>query len=162
LRYLSQCPECRTVYQLSLSQINISDGRVRCAQCSCVFNALSHFILDPQQPAPHQPEHASTLQYCQTTPLATPTKQIVYVDAHLHNLVEGSKLNLYTYLNNLNRINPFPQETVLEILSKPRFAPPPAARRDRARQIPLITKSLHASILIFLISVLILLFKNSI
>jgi predicted Zn finger-like uncharacterized protein len=161
LRYLSQCPECRTVYQLSLSQINISDGRVRCAQCSYVFNALSHFILDPQQPNPQHPEHVSTLRYCQTLPLATPTKQIVYVDTHLHNQVEGSKLNLYSYLNNLNRINPFPQEPVPEILSKPRFAPPPAARRDRSLQISQ-AKSLHASILIFLILVLILLYKNSI
>lgn len=112
MRYLSQCPECQVVYQLSLSQINISDGRVRCAQCQTVFNALSHFVADPlrsQQPPPQTIQRLHTTSFANSA--VAPLQQSAYyqyVTEYMHKHVDGSKLDLYTYLNHLNRINPLP------------------------------------------------------
>ncbi len=38
---LTQCPQCQTVFRLSLGQLEAADGRVRCGVCQAVFNALS-------------------------------------------------------------------------------------------------------------------------
>ncbi|KAA8735499.1 hypothetical protein F4V57_01490 [Acinetobacter qingfengensis] len=127
MRYLSQCPSCQTIYRLSLSQINISDGRVKCAQCQHIFNALSNFILDPRQSISTEMDERVISVPEATTPSTseTCTKKIhnrhqQYVSEFMHYRVEGSKLNLQTYLNNLNRINPTPDESRKEnILQTP-------------------------------------------
>ena len=47
MRYLSQCPNCDTVHQLTLVQLNIANGRVRCAHCQVKFDAYLGFVMDP-------------------------------------------------------------------------------------------------------------------
>lgn len=38
----TQCPLCDTQYQISAAELKVALGKVRCAQCQSVFNALSH------------------------------------------------------------------------------------------------------------------------
>lgn len=113
MRYLSKCPRCQTVYHLSLMQLNISQGQVRCVQCETRFDAYRSFIYDPEHvEAPAQnyitevilpDQHASI-----TLPavLITDSEQSHYVHHIMEQSIEGSRLNLYTYLNYLDLVSP--------------------------------------------------------
>jgi predicted Zn finger-like uncharacterized protein len=35
------CPECQTVFRLSVAELRLAEGYVRCGQCNAVFNAVS-------------------------------------------------------------------------------------------------------------------------
>lgn len=39
---LTQCPHCETVFRVNAEQLDIAAGRVRCGQCSGVFDAHAH------------------------------------------------------------------------------------------------------------------------
>lgn len=41
----TQCPHCRTLFQITASQLTVAQGRVRCSHCDQAFNAL-HTLLD--------------------------------------------------------------------------------------------------------------------
>ena len=113
MRYLSKCPRCQTIYHLSLMQMNISQGQVRCAHCETRFDAYRSFIYDPEHvEAPAQnyiteiilpDQHTS-----KTLPasLVTDSEQSHYVHGVMEQSIEGSRLNLYTYLNYLDLVSP--------------------------------------------------------
>ena len=99
------CPNCFTKYKVSVAQLTVARGMVCCAKCSTNFNALTHLVVDKEEP-------------CSTTlsiPSASPTQAIEIkeplIDApqseqHLLDIfdrkVENSNIDLKTYLNNLN------------------------------------------------------------
>ncbi|MEE8378995.1 MAG: DUF3426 domain-containing protein [Gammaproteobacteria bacterium] len=51
----TQCPNCKTIFQVTAVQLKAANGDVRCGQCLAVFNALDN--LSEIEPAN---EHAST------------------------------------------------------------------------------------------------------
>ena len=40
----TRCPNCQTVYKVSVTQLTISQGMVCCPKCSAEFNALVHLV----------------------------------------------------------------------------------------------------------------------
>lgn len=99
-------------------QLNIAQGKVRCAQCHTVFDAFAHFVLDPAyEPSIHPEKHLNfsihnNTQNIETNPVdATAIRSenhaiIQHVMQMMGNGVDGSKLNLYTYLNHLDTMSP--------------------------------------------------------
>ena len=99
------CPNCFTKYKVSVAQFTVARGMVCCAKCSTNFNALTHLVVDKEEP-------------CSTTlsiPSASPTQAIEITEPlidtpqseqHLLDIfdrkVENSNIDLKTYLNNLN------------------------------------------------------------
>ena len=99
------CPNCFTKYKVSVAQLTVARGMVCCAKCSTNFNALTHLVVDKEEP-------------CSTTlsiPSASPTQAIEITEPlidtpqseqHLLDIfdrkVENSNIDLKTYLNNLN------------------------------------------------------------
>ena len=60
------CPNCFTKYKVSVAQLTVARGMVCCAKCSTNFNALTHLVVDKEEP-------------CSTTlsiPSASPTQAI--------------------------------------------------------------------------------------
>lgn len=115
--YLSQCPHCQTNYQLSLKQLSIAQGSVRCVRCQHVFDAYLHFINSPEPVTATNVEYPTlTLFNNQNFTQDTSTSQgemenksnphIHYVNQILAQEVDGSRLNLYTYLNCLDTLHP--------------------------------------------------------
>lgn len=51
----TQCPECRTTYQIGPEDLRRAHGRVRCGACSTVFDALDTLS---HEPPPVQPDEA--------------------------------------------------------------------------------------------------------
>lgn len=47
----TQCPLCDTQYHVSAAELKAALGKVRCAQCDSVFNALSHLSDSPPETA---------------------------------------------------------------------------------------------------------------
>ena len=45
----TQCPLCDTQYRISAAELKAALGKVRCAQCQSVFNALSHLTDTPPE-----------------------------------------------------------------------------------------------------------------
>lgn len=43
----TRCPQCRTVFKLTLAQLKARDGLVRCGRCGCVFRADQHLYALP-------------------------------------------------------------------------------------------------------------------
>lgn len=117
MRYLSQCPSCATVYQLSLMELNITQGMVRCAHCHHIFDAYSCFIEDPEYHPPsissyitemliaHQHNTGDQLKYTNTNQHSN-NPFIRHVNQLMSQSVDGSQLNLYTYLNYLDTLSP--------------------------------------------------------
>lgn len=56
---LTRCPACSTVFRLSTDQLASRHGRVRCGNCSRVFSALDHLVV---QAADIDSDSASTVQ----------------------------------------------------------------------------------------------------
>ena len=51
MSYLSRCPGCQTIHRVSLQQLSLTGGRVRCAHCQHKFNAYHCFITTLKSPA---------------------------------------------------------------------------------------------------------------
>ena len=52
----TQCPECSTVYKVTLPQLTVAQGMVCCPKCDVNFNALSHLVdtSSPQDDLIHE------------------------------------------------------------------------------------------------------------
>lgn len=42
----TQCPDCRTLFRVTKSQLAQADGQVRCGQCGCIFSGFVQIIAD--------------------------------------------------------------------------------------------------------------------
>lgn len=50
------CPSCKSLYSITLDQLEVAGGRVRCSQCRTLFNAVDAVFDTPRQALAH--EHA--------------------------------------------------------------------------------------------------------
>lgn len=98
----TKCPECQTVYKVSVAQLTVAQGMVCCPKCDNTFNALSHLVFAfPQNKnsVTSQLHHIQNRSFMQaTTELAQP-QHILDI---FQRKVEHSNIDLKTYLNNLN------------------------------------------------------------
>lgn len=99
----TRCPNCQTVYKVSVTQLTISQGMVCCAKCSTEFNALVHLVITHKDPdefylsSQHSP-------FSQTIDFEDYASETHVLDI-FNRKIEGSNINLRTYLNNLNSFN---------------------------------------------------------
>jgi predicted Zn finger-like uncharacterized protein len=42
----TQCPDCKTLFRVTKSQLAQADGQVRCGQCGCIFSGLVQLVPD--------------------------------------------------------------------------------------------------------------------
>jgi predicted Zn finger-like uncharacterized protein len=42
----TQCPDCKTLFRVTKSQLAQADGQVRCGQCGCIFSGFVQVIVD--------------------------------------------------------------------------------------------------------------------
>ncbi|WP_168542586.1 DUF3426 domain-containing protein [Acinetobacter sp. A2] len=107
----TKCPECQTVYKVSVAQLTVAQGMVCCPKCSNNFNALSHLVQAHKQ----EVSSRSNLQRIQNRSLIPVTEQIPQEQNILdifQRKVEHSNIDLKTYLNNLNYFSTEPISTI--------------------------------------------------
>lgn len=56
----TRCPDCGTIFRVTSEQLRLKAGKVRCGQCSRVFNAFDEFL--PEGLAPAEPEPAEAAE----------------------------------------------------------------------------------------------------
>ena len=110
----TKCPECQTIYKVSVAQLTVAQGMVCCPKCASNFNALSHLIL------PHKQElsaraNLTHLPTSQNQNFSYTTSNFVQ-EQHILDIfqrkVEHSNIDLKTYLNNLNYFSTEPIGTI--------------------------------------------------
>lgn len=118
MRYLSQCPNCSSIHQLTIVQMNIANGLVRCAHCQHSFDAYLGFVMDPA----HKEEtvnnvlfdfYAKKLAQDDTLHLKAaqnlnPLQQQIF--ALMQQTTAESSLTLSQYLDFLENFNPLYQQ----------------------------------------------------
>lgn len=120
MKYLIQCPECNSIYQISLLELSISASKVRCVQCSSVFIGYEHFIENPEiddhiaksiaDVIYHHEQMTQKSHHPALSLTEAHHKYAEYVQAVLSQDILGSKLDLATYLNYLGILNPMHSE----------------------------------------------------
>jgi predicted Zn finger-like uncharacterized protein len=43
----TRCPECETIFRVTAEDLRRAQGKVRCGDCSYVFNAVEYLTEDP-------------------------------------------------------------------------------------------------------------------
>ena len=56
----TQCPKCRTVFRVTLEQLQTREGVVRCGQCTHVFQADHHLYTEIPEETPKQSEKSGS------------------------------------------------------------------------------------------------------
>ena len=98
----TKCPECQTVYKVSVAQLTVAQGMVCCPKCDNTFNALSHLVFAfPQNKnsVTSQLHHIQNRSFMQATAELAQPQHILDI---FQRKVEHSNIDLKTYLNNLN------------------------------------------------------------
>lgn len=95
----TRCPECSTLYAVSITQLSIAQGRVCCAKCHYEFNALLHLAHPTSVDYSTSSENAHVSHQPQS-------EQKPYILEIFNRKIEHSNIDLYTYLNTLNHFNP--------------------------------------------------------
>lgn len=112
----TQCPECSTIYYVSVAQLTVAQGMVCCAKCNTHFNALSSLISKPS--LVQAAEVPLVEENPQNDVQPAPSHQTHVLDI-FERKVENSNIDLKTYLNNLNYfihepVTTFPQQPFTE------------------------------------------------
>lgn len=96
----TRCPNCQTVYKVSVTQLTISQGMVCCPKCTAEFNALVHLVKIEKDETELMlgSEHSPYSQTLDFTEFESETNILDIFERK----IEGSNINLRTYLNNLN------------------------------------------------------------
>ncbi len=100
----TRCPNCSTIYKVTVTQLTVAQGMVCCPKCTAEFNALLH-LVQPKTSSLDTPQLAETMLQ-QRNPFSISHNQN---EQHLLDIfdrkIENSNINLRTYLNNLNTLN---------------------------------------------------------
>jgi predicted Zn finger-like uncharacterized protein len=102
----TQCPECTTVYNVSVEQLTIAQGMVCCPKCFHSFNGLLSLVdISRLNTLPAQAQPA-LLHHDYAYEVSDQILARSYAQQHLLDIfdrkIEHSNIDLHTYLNNLN------------------------------------------------------------
>ncbi|WP_312967034.1 DUF3426 domain-containing protein [Acinetobacter gerneri] len=102
----TRCPNCQTIYKVSVPQLTVAQGMVCCAKCDFTFNALSNIvkIQNPDLIVLDEPVKKVTNDFFvePSSEAHQSTQDIFKVLEIFNHKVENSNIDLLTYLNNLN------------------------------------------------------------
>lgn len=97
----TRCPNCTTIYRVSVTQLTVAQGMVCCPKCSAEFNALL-YLYQPQ--VIEEEEYPSEALF-----FDQPILKMKAEEQHIFEIfdrkIEKSNINLRTYLNNINTLN---------------------------------------------------------
>lgn len=107
----TRCPNCDSIYKVTVTQLTVAQGMVCCPKCSHQFNALLH--LENLVPEVTITTGTTIVEDPHTSFQNTIPSETNLLDI-FNRKAEHSNINLRTYLNNLNYFN---NETINNIPS---------------------------------------------
>lgn len=101
----TRCPNCSSIYKVTVTQLTVAQGMVCCPKCTAEFNALLH-LVQPKISSTTATSQLVEAMLQQANPFSVTHNQD---EKHLLDIfnrkIENSNINLRTYLNNLNSLN---------------------------------------------------------
>lgn len=145
----TRCPHCKTVYKVSVMQLTISQGMVCCPKCSTEFNALLHLITPPKKTEDPVEVSSQRSAYSQHLNFEQYASENHVLDI-FERKIEGSNINLRTYLNNLNTFNsdPIAQFPTLNLSSQHNVATQDERAHSKLYYLVWLTANLGLSLLL--------------
>lgn len=98
----TRCPNCSTIYKVTVTQLTVAQGMVCCPKCCAEFNALLN-LNRPKDETVQQPPLGRVFDHVPMVLEDYPTEN--HVLDIFDRKPESSNINLKTYLNNLNTFN---------------------------------------------------------
>ena len=98
----TRCPNCSTIYKVTVTQLTVAQGMVCCPKCSAEFNALLN-LNQSKDDKVQQPSIARVFDNAPVVIEEYPTEN--HILDIFDRKPESSNINLRTYLNNLNTFN---------------------------------------------------------
>jgi len=98
------CPNCSSIYKVSVTQLTVAQGMVCCPKCSNNFNALLNLLRDEIKIPDNQDDQSTDPDQFHRI-YNTQHQQETNVFDIFNRKVENSNIDLKTYLNNLNYFN---------------------------------------------------------
>lgn len=98
----TRCPNCSTIYKVSVTQLTVAEGMVCCPKCESEFNALLHLFLISKDETVHSVD--LSLSENQHDEFDEPKTEQHILDI-FDRKISNSNITLRTYLNNLNTFN---------------------------------------------------------
>ncbi|WP_089605574.1 zinc-ribbon and DUF3426 domain-containing protein [Acinetobacter piscicola] len=111
----TRCPNCQTIYKVSVTQLTVAQGMVCCPKCSTNFNALLNLQINLQTDP--QNHHDSDLKEPNLDAKHGEPQTLNHQpETHILDIfdrkIENSNIDLRTYLNNLNYFNNEPIQNI--------------------------------------------------
>lgn len=98
------CPNCSSIYKVTVTQLTVAQGMVCCPKCTAEFNALLH-LVQPKSRNSDAPQAVETaLQHVNPFAVTRHANEQHVLDI-FERKTDNSNINLRTYLNNLNSFN---------------------------------------------------------
>lgn len=97
----TRCPNCSTIYRVSVTQLTVAQGMVCCPKCFAEFNALLYLY----QPEVLEEEKYPTEPLFFDEPMLKSKAEEQHIFEIFDRKIENSNINLRTYLNNINTYN---------------------------------------------------------
>lgn len=101
----TRCPNCLTVYKVSVTQLTATQGMVCCPKCATKFNALLHLVEQQTTKNPHNNTAPLSSQHDiqkARIPLPKLNTEQNAITEFFNRKIENSNIDLRTYLNTLN------------------------------------------------------------
>ena len=98
----TRCPNCSTIYKVTVTQLTVAQGMVCCPKCCAEFNALLN-LNRPKDETVQQPPLGRVFDHVPMVLEDHPTEN--HVLDIFDRKPQSSNINLKTYLNNLNTFN---------------------------------------------------------
>lgn len=98
------CPNCSSIYKVTVTQLTVAQGMVCCPKCTAEFNALLH-LVQPKSSNTDLPQPVETaLHHANPFSVTRHSNEQHLLDI-FDRKTDNSNINLRTYLNNLNSFN---------------------------------------------------------
>jgi predicted Zn finger-like uncharacterized protein len=100
----TRCPNCSTIYKVSVTQLTVAEGMVCCPKCDSEFNALLHLFFISKDKIDFSVDSSSNPIPNHQDEFEEPKTEQHILDI-FDRKITNSNITLRTYLNNLNTFN---------------------------------------------------------
>lgn len=110
----TRCPNCLTLYKVSVTQLTAAQGMVCCPKCTTQFNALLHLVESSTISDEHENPHPSSYRNYSSKPhihLPKLNTEQNTINDFFSRKIENSNIDLRTYLNTLNFVDDSASQT---------------------------------------------------
>ncbi|MBP9684584.1 MAG: zinc-ribbon domain-containing protein, partial [Rhodoferax sp.] len=102
---ITRCPACETLFKVVPDQLRMSEGWVRCGQCSEIFDASLHLLQSETEPWMPPLQHGRSAAHAQELPSQEPMPAAAEKSQDLQVEAEPDELPVAVHLDAIGPAN---------------------------------------------------------